>query len=116
MVCHHRILEARLRFERALGKHTGLQGDAFRERLCEEVDGSELDVPAGSMEITASLARNDDGTYEDELTVYYLLWVPGENSATLGVSDRDPGEGRPFLLQAYTCGAHVMWSETVPAR
>ena len=113
MVCHHHVLEARLRFERALRRETGLSGGAFRERLCEEVVGSSLDVPIGSMEITASLARDEGGSYEDEMTVYHLLWVPEATSATLGVPDEDPGDGRPFLHQASTCGAHVMWSKPV---
>ena len=116
MVCHHRILEDRLRYERELRARTGLSGAAFRERLCEEVTGSHLDVPPGAMEILSSLQRGEDGDYADAMTVYHLLWTPGENATTIGVTDEDPGEGRPFLHQSGTCGAHVMWSEVRPVR
>lgn len=85
----------------------------FRERLCREVDGSDLAIPAGAMEITANLPLGSEGDYSHSMTVYHLLWTPGHTTATLGVSDEDPGEGRPFLHQAGTCGAHVMWSEDV---
>lgn len=115
MVCHHHVLEERLRFERELRRETGLRGDAFRERLCNEVSGRELEIPAGAMEITASLARDDDGVYADEMTVYHLLWLPTHTAETIGVVDEDPGKGQPWLHQAGTCGAHVMWSEQVRA-
>jgi hypothetical protein len=113
MVCHHRVLDERLKLERELSRESGLQGSAFRERLCREVASRGLEVPNGAMEITASLPQNDDGSYPAEMTVYHLLWLPDQNAATLGVTDEDPGEGRPWLHQAGSCGAHVMWSEEV---
>lgn len=114
MVCHHRVLEERLRFERRLRVETGLGGDAFRERLCAEVARRRWQVPNGAMEITASLTRDGAGRPAAEMTVYHLLWFPHSTTATLGVVDEDPGGGRPFLHHAGTCGAHVMWSEVVP--
>lgn len=114
MVCHHHVLEERLRFERELRRETGLRGAAFRERLCGEVAGRGLEIPAGAMEITASLAQSAEGKYADEMTVYHLLWTPGQTAETIGVVDTDPGEGEPWLHQAGTCGAHVMWSEQIP--
>lgn len=113
MVCHHRVLEERLRFERELSRQTGLQGQAFRERLCDEIAERGWSVPDGAMEITASLARTDDGSYAREMTVYHLLWLPHQTVESTGVVGEDPGNGRPFLHQAGTCGAHVMWSEVV---
>lgn len=114
MICHHQVLEERLRYERSLRDATGLGGDEFRERLCKDVEAEGLGVPPGSMEITATLLRDDEGGHAEEMTVYHLLWVPGESAASMGVPDEDPGEGRPFLHHAETCGAHVMWSEAVP--
>ena len=114
MICHHHVLEERLRFERELRRETGLRGDAFRTRLCSEVSSRGLEIPAGAMEITASLAQSDEGEYADEMTVYHLLWLPRHTTETIGVVDVDPGEGKPFLHQSGTCGAHVMWSEQIP--
>lgn len=114
MICHHHVLERRLHFERELRRETGLRGDAFRERLCSEVSSRGLEIPTGAMEITASLSRNDEGEYADEMTVYHLLWLPGHTTETAGVVDKDPGKGKPFLHQSGTCGAHVMWSELIP--
>ena len=114
MVCHHRVLAERLRFERELRRETGLRGSAFRERLCREVASRGLEVSDGAMEITTSLSQEEDGTYAHEMTVYRLLWLPHETAETTGVIDEDPGEGRPWLHQAGTCGAHVMWSEVIP--
>ena len=113
MVCHHHVLEQRLRFERELSRATGLQGEAFRERLCREITARGWSVPDGAMEITASLARTKDGSYAREMTVYHLLWLPHQTVESTGVVGKDPGNGRPFLHQAGTCGAHVMWSEVV---
>ena len=45
----------------------------------------------------ASLARSEEGNFEDVMTVYHLLWVPDQTAATLGVPETDPGDGRPFL-------------------
>ena len=114
MVCHHHVLEARLRFERELRKATGLTGAALRERICEDAGEAERSIPDGSMEITASLSPDEDGDYPDEMTVYRLLWMPGSTPDVSGIDTEDPGEGRPYLHQAGTCGAHVMWSEVVP--
>ncbi len=114
MVCHHHVLEQRLRFERELRRETGLRGSAYRERLCREVASRGMEVPDGAMEITASLGRNEDGTYAREMTVYHLLWLPHQTEETTGVIDEDPGDSMPWLHQAGTCGAHVMWSEAVP--
>lgn len=116
MVCHHRVLEDRLRFERHLASETGLRGDAFRERLCAEVEQRRWDVPDGAMEITASVTRDEDGTYAQEMTVYHLLWLPGETTETVGVTDEDPGNGRPYLHHGGSCGAHVMWSDVIAVR
>ena len=113
MVCHHHVLEQRLRFERELRVDTGLRGSAYRERLCSEVAGRGWEVPNGAMEITASLGRNEDGTYAHEMTVYHLLWLPNQTEETTGVSDEDPGDDSPWLHQAGTCGAHVMWSNAI---
>ena len=114
MVCHHHVLGERLRFERELRRDTGLRGDAFRERLCTEVASRGLEIPAGAMEITASLAQSEEGMSADEMTVYHLLWTPGQTTETIGVVDTDPGEGEPWLHHAGTCGAHVMWSQQIP--
>ncbi len=113
MVCHHHVLQERLRFERQLARETGLQGAAFRAHLCSEVADRGLDVPKGAMEITASLARGESGGLPSEMTVYHLLWLPHETTESTGVTDVDPGEGKPWLHQAGTCGAHVMWSERI---
>ena len=113
MVCHHHVLEQRLRFERELSRETGLRGSAYRERLCREVASRGMEVPNGAMEITVSLGRNEDGTYAREMTVYRLLWLPHQTGETSGVTDEDPGDGKPWLHEAGTCGAHVMWSEAI---
>ncbi len=113
MVCHHHVLEERLRFERELRRKTGLRGAAYRERLCDEVVSRALEVPYGAMEITATLTTTEDGTYESEMTVYHLIWLPRESTETIGVVDQDPGDGKPWLHQSGTCGAHVMWSEVI---
>ena len=113
MVCHHHVLEERLRFERGLRAETGLRGSAYRERLCREVASRGMEVPDGAMEITASLGRNEDGTYAREMTVYHLLWLPHQTGETTGVIDEDPDDGTPWLHQAGTCGAHVMWSQAI---
>jgi hypothetical protein len=113
MVCHHRVLEERLQLERALSRETGLRGEAFTTRLCEEVASRHLDVPNGAMEITASLMRQPDGLLAREMTIYHLLWLPFATDASAGVPAEDPGEGHPWLHQAGTCGAHVMWSDVI---
>ena len=113
MVCHHHVLEQRLRFERELRAGTGLRGGAYRERLCSEVSSRGWEVPDGAMEITASLGKNEDGRYAHEMTVYHLLWLPNQTEETVGVIDKDPGDDRPWLHQAGTCGAHVMWSDVI---
>ena len=113
MVCHHHVLEPRLRFERELRRDTGLRGSDYRERLCREVANRDMEVPDGAMEITASLSRNEDGTYAREMTVYHLLWLPHQTEETTGVIDEDPGDNMPWLHQAGTCSAHVMWSEVI---
>lgn len=115
MVCHHHVLEERLRLERELSRETGLQGAAFRERLCREVTERGWTVPDGAMEITASLPRTADGSYAREMTVYHLLWLPHQTMESTGIVEKDPGDGLPFLHQGATCGAHVMWSEVVAA-
>jgi hypothetical protein len=115
MVCHHHVLEQRLRYERQLSRETGLTGGAFRERLCSDVARRGWSVPDGAMEITASLSRGEDGTYASEMTVYHVLWLPHQTTEGIGVADEDPGQGRPYLHQAGTCGAHVMWSAVVSA-
>jgi hypothetical protein len=65
------------------------------------------------MEITASLTQSAEGKYANEMTVYRLLWTPGQTTETIGVVDTDHGEGNPWLHQGGTCGAHVMWSEQI---
>jgi len=113
LVCHHRVLEERLRMERELRKETGLKGAAFTARLCHEVGARGLEVPNGAMEITASVGIAADGSLDPTTTVYRLLWLPLATAASAGVPSEDPGEGRPWLHQAGSCGAHVMWSEPI---
>lgn len=115
MVCHHHVLEERLRLDRELSRETGLQGAAFWERLCREVAERGWTVPDGAMEITASLPRTADGSYAREMTVYRLLWLPHQTVESTGIVDKDPRDGRPFLHQGATCSAHVMWSEVIAA-
>lgn len=111
LICHHRILEERLRFERELRQVTWLQGAAFTTRLCREVEARGMEVPDGAMEITASVAVLADGSIDPAATVYRLLWLPFATTASIGVPSEDPGQGRPWVHQAGSCGAHVMWSE-----
>lgn len=111
LICHHRVLEERLRFERELGKATGLQGGELTARLCHEGEARGMKVPNGAMEFTASVAVLTDGTIDRAATVYRLLWLPFATTASIGLPSEDPGEGRPWLHQSGSCGAHVMWSE-----
>lgn len=111
--CHHQTLDRQLGLERELSR-SGLKGAEFRRRRCEEAEARKIDVPNGAMEISASLPVDSTGTPAAEMTVWYLLWLPHATAASEGVPDTDPGDGRPFLHQAETCSAHVMWSEVRP--
>lgn len=109
-LCHHRVLDRQLDLEREL-RRNGVTGADFRLRRCEEARARNIEVPNGAMEIMASLAVDSTGTLADEMTVYHLLWLPHATGASSGVVEVDPGQGAPFLHQAGSCGAHVMWSE-----
>jgi len=113
MVCHHHELEERLRLGRDLSRETELGGAAFRERLCDEAAARDVVVPNGTMEISASLARDSEGSYATEMTSYHLLYLPDGTEETVGVTEEDPGDGGPWLHNAGTCDAHVMWAVVV---
>ncbi len=89
----------------------GLRGAAFREELCTRVEAEAADPPTGLLEISASVAIPSEGQLADSMTVYHLLYTPNETSASLGLRDDDPGAGAPWLHNAGSCNAHVMWSE-----
>ncbi len=111
--CHDRKLIPLLRLEREVGA-AGLRGAAFREELCTRVEAEAADQPTGLLEISASVGISSEGQLADSMTVYHLLYMPNETSASLGLRDDGPGAGAPWLHNAGSCNAHVMWSERRP--
>ncbi|MEM7416222.1 MAG: hypothetical protein AAF389_12035 [Gemmatimonadota bacterium] len=110
VLCHHKTLDGLMLLKERLRAESGLRGSDFRALLCERVGPAGVVAPAGAMEIMGSLPRTATG-YASEMTVTRLLYVPFETTIGLGIADEDPGDGRPWLHHAGTCGAHVMWSE-----
>lgn len=87
----------------------GLSGSEARRRLSEELAAGRLSVPAGSLEISASGPLDANGDPPASLDAWFLLYFPHANSATLGVTDEDPGDGQPWLHHAGTAEAPIMW-------
>lgn len=111
--CHHQTLHDLLALEREVSV-LGLQGAERSRWLCEEAEKRAIVVPDGAMEITATLAVDPDGSLPEEMTVYYLLYLPYATTATVGIPDQSPGDASPWLHLAGTCRAHVMWFERRP--
>lgn len=108
--CHHPALNEQFALERELRE---LSGAEFRERVCSEVETRGIRVPNGAIEITSSVAIDDEGALDSSMTIYTLLWVPYQTEEELAITTDDPGEGKPWLHRAGTCQAHVMWSRVV---
>jgi hypothetical protein len=83
----------------------------FEARVCRILAREQATVPVGAMEISASGTLQGGQTVPDSIDVYYLVYVPFQTTASLAITDSDPGGGRPWLHHAGTCMAHVMWNE-----
>ncbi len=91
-----------------------IRGAAMRELLDQEAKASELQLPAYGLEISASGTLGKGGTLPEEMSVYYLLYIPFATAASIGVSDVAPDDPTvPYLHQAGTHESHVMWLKTV---
>lgn len=86
-------------------------GPAFRATVCRALKDRGYTAPNGALEVSASGVVRAGRQLPDSATVYFLLYVPFTTEATLAVTATDPGSGAPWLHQAGTCTAHVMWSE-----
>lgn len=112
LICLHPSLAAMNALERDVASK-GLRGDAFRAELCGRAETSGAIPPNGTLEISASVGVEADGSFEPSMTVYHLLWVPHATTQTIGIEDEDPGDGSAWLHLAGTCQSHVMWSEEI---
>ena len=86
----------------------------MREVLDREAKAGAIKLPPYGLEMSASGTLGDDGELPEEMSVYYLLYIPFATSASIGVSDVVPDDPTvPYLHQAGTHEAHVMWTKTV---
>ncbi len=91
-----------------------IRGAAMREVLDQEARSGELQLPAYGLELSASGSLGEDGTLPEEMSVYYLLYIPFATAASIGVSDVAPEDPTvPYLHQAGTHESHIMWMQTV---
>lgn len=86
----------------------------MREVLDEEARSGELRLPAYGLELSASGTLGEDGALPEEMSVYYLLYIPFATSASIGVSDVAPEDPTvPYLHRAGTHESHIMWMQTI---
>lgn len=104
--CLHASLTALRTAETAAGSAAD-----FETRVCRMLARQHATVPVGAMELSASGSLRSGQTVPDSVNVYYLVYLPLQTTASLAITDSDPGDGKPWLHHAGTCMAHVMWSE-----
>jgi len=111
--CYTRSAAPFLDRQRELDRQ-GIRGAAMRELLDKEARAGELLLPAYGLEISASGTLGEGGTPPEEMSVYYLLYIPFATSASIGVSDVHTADPTvPYLHRAGTHESHLMWMETV---
>ena len=91
-----------------------IRGAAMRELLDKEAKAGKIQLPAYGLEISASGTLGEGGTLPEEMSVYYLLYIPFATSASIGISDVSPDDPAvPYLHHAGTHESHVMWMKKV---
>lgn len=111
--CHHTVLEGFLRRKRELNDHP-VEGETSEETLAREYRSGMIALPAGAMEKTGYGPTAEGGGPPTILSGRYFLYQPFHVPADVGVPGEEPSPGAPWLHQAGTITAHIMWSHTTP--
>ncbi len=110
--CHHRALDPFLSRKRALSS-APLEGESPAATLAREHQEGRLGIPEGSLEITGYGSVGEDGL-PAVLSGRFFLYFPYARGSDLGLPEEAPAEGAPWVHEAGTVQAHVMWSRTLP--
>jgi len=111
--CHHTVLDGFLQRKRELSSRP-IEGETREETLAREYRTGRLAIPDGALERSGYGLSAEDGGPPEVLSGRYFLYHPFATPAELGVPAEEPSPGAPWLHEAGTVTAHLMWSHTVP--
>jgi hypothetical protein len=111
VACYVKELEPFMKRGRDLRKQ-GIKDDSlFNEREKEVKEGT-LQMPKGPSALYVySAKQNDFDPATGDVKNGYLrsvIYIPYATTASTGLSEKEPGHGMPWIMNAGTHGAHIM--------
>lgn len=111
--CYHNAIDPFMARGRELRKE-GLDRNEIRAQRLKEIEAGELKMPEQPAALyqlfgSANSLNTETGEVSD-VRPLYVMYMPYATTETTGLSSQAPQEGAPWLMDAGTPWAHIMYS------